>query len=55
MLRKLIERIRRRSGRHTWSDASAERVQDARSDERDRVEAETPGHGDRAGQIGIFS
>lgn len=52
MFRKLLEKIRRR---RPWSDKSAERVQDTRTDERDRVEAETPGHGDRAGQIGIFS
>jgi hypothetical protein len=52
MLRKLIEKIRQR---RSWSDKSAERMQDTRAVERDRVEAEMPGHGDRAGQIGMFS
>jgi hypothetical protein len=52
MLRKLIEKIRRR---RSWSEKSAERMGDTRADERDRVEAETPGHDNRAGQIGMFS
>jgi hypothetical protein len=54
MLRKLIAKIRRRRSR-SWSDDSAERVQDTRTDQLERVEAENPGHGNHAGQIGMFS
>jgi hypothetical protein len=52
MLRKLIEKLRRR---RSWSDKASEQMQDARVKEREEVEAEVPGHGDRAGQIGMFS
>jgi hypothetical protein len=54
MLRRLIEKIRRRRSR-SWSDNSDERMQDIRTEQLDRVEAENPGHGNHAGQIGIFS
>jgi hypothetical protein len=54
MLRKLIEKLRRRRST-SWSDKSAERMQDKRTDQLDRVEAEDPGHGNHAAQIGIFS
>jgi diguanylate cyclase (GGDEF)-like protein len=54
MLRKLIEKLRRRRST-SWSEKSAERMQDKRTDQLDRVEAEDPGHGNHAAQIGIFS
>jgi len=52
MLRKLIAKLRRHG---SWSKKSSERMQDTRAEQLDRVEDENPGHGNHAGQIGIFS
>jgi hypothetical protein len=58
MLRKLLSKIRRpgsaKSSDHVDAAQMSERMDDARMSERDKAEILTPGHSDRAGQIGIF-
>jgi hypothetical protein len=56
MLKSLLEKIRRSRSRRDRADAArmSERMDEARMSERDKAESLTPGHSDRAGQIGVF-
>ncbi|HYZ18277.1 MAG TPA: hypothetical protein VE615_01925 [Gaiellaceae bacterium] len=50
MIRKLLKKI---AG--TWSKQADERVAEQRAETLDDAEALNPGHGNQAGQIGMFS
>jgi hypothetical protein len=49
MIRSFLKKIFR-----PWSRKSSERMDDARAEQREQVEELTPGHSDRATQIGVF-
>jgi hypothetical protein len=49
MIRSFLKKIFR-----PWSRKSSERMDETRDQAHDRAEELTPGHSDRAGQIGVF-
>jgi hypothetical protein len=49
MIRSFLKKIFR-----PWSKKSSERIGEARGEAHDKAEELTPGHSDRAGQIGVF-
>jgi hypothetical protein len=49
VIRSLLKKIFR-----PWSKNSSERLQEARDEQHEKAEELTPGHHDRATQIGVF-
>jgi hypothetical protein len=49
MLRKVLRKVFR-----PWSKRSSEKMTAERASDQERAEELTPGHSDRAGQIGVF-
>jgi hypothetical protein len=49
MIRSFLRRVFR-----PWSNRASERMAETRTEQREEAEELTPGHSDRATQIGVF-